>query len=150
MKTVLIAEDNELLANLWKNALSALQCTVHIARDGEEALKIASRTHPDLIVMDIMMPKVDGLEATRRILELRASDPPQVLFVSCLARSADVAEAQKLRAADFLVKGRFSVQTLVDRVCRLLDDRTPSSPSAAGPTLCSGNGRSSLPDRATA
>lgn len=123
MKTVLIAEDNELLANLWKSALGASFCNVHVARDGEEALKIASRTRPDLLVMDIMMPKIDGLEVCRRILAERGDSPPQILFVSCLARSADIEEAQRLRAVDFLVKGRFSVQSLVDRVRRLLDDR---------------------------
>jgi len=121
MKTVLIAEDNELLANLWKNALRGSDCQVHVARDGEQAMAIADRVNPDVVLMDIMMPKVDGLEAARNIL---ARNPKtRLVFVSCLARSADIEEAHRMRAAEFLVKGRFSVQSLVDRVGRLLDDR---------------------------
>lgn len=124
MKRVLIAEDNELLANLWKNALRMRMAAVEVivARDGQEAVDMAERHKPDLILMDVMMPKIDGLEAFRR-LSTENGNPPAVMFISCLARSADIEEAHRMRAVDFLVKGRFSVQSLVDRVSRLLDER---------------------------
>jgi CheY-like chemotaxis protein len=123
MKTVLIAEDNDLLADLWSRALRN-SCNVVVARDGEEALHMATQNKPDLILMDVMMPKIDGLEACRRIQGVYASPPP-VMFISCLARSADMAEANKMRAHDFLVKGKFSVQSLVERVSRILYSPRP-------------------------
>ncbi len=132
MKTVLIAEDNDLLAQLWKHALrTATPCEVLVARDGEEACAMARERNLDLILMDIMMPKVDGLEAFRRIIHDGTKTPPPVLFVSCLARSADIEEAHRMKAVDFLVKGRFSVQNLIDRVHRILDTRPLPLPAEA-------------------
>jgi len=130
VKRVLIAEDNELLANLWSRALAAEKFEVVHARDGEEVVTMAQASDYDLILMDIMMPKLDGLEACRRIQE-KTSRPPKVIFVSCLARSADIAEANSMRAADFLVKGRFSLAYLVTRVATVLEGPFNFTPAAA-------------------
>jgi DNA-binding response OmpR family regulator len=65
--------------------------------------------------MDVMMPRLDGLQALR-LLQMRDEAPPPVIFVSCLAHSAEMAEAHGLSALDFLVKGRFSMSQLVSKV----------------------------------
>lgn len=118
MKRVLIGEDNELLANLWCRALRVEGLDVVLARDGEEVVRMAQESHFDAILLDIMMPRMDGLEACRRIST--GDDVPPVVFVTCCARSSDMEEATNLHAADFFVKGRFSMPQLVNRVLQLL------------------------------
>jgi len=67
---VLVAEDHEDSREALRELLEAVGYEVHLARDGSEAVERARSVRPDLIVMDVMMPRVDGLEATRT---LRAS-----------------------------------------------------------------------------
>ncbi|MBM3464065.1 MAG: response regulator [Armatimonadetes bacterium] len=118
---VLIADDNDLLANLWSVALRAESIEVMRARDGEEAVELCRRLNPDVVLMDIMMPRLDGLEAFRTIRR-SMTRPPRVIFVSCVARSVELEEAKSMRAADFMVKGRFTLHQLVAGVKRAVRD----------------------------
>lgn len=122
MKTVLIAEDNGLLANLWSRALQDQSVQIKMAGNGEDVLELATRDRPDLILMDIMMPRLDGLEVYRRIKSQYPADPPPVIFISCLARSSDMEEAHRLQALDFLVKGRFTLEYLVGRIRQVINN----------------------------
>ena len=65
--TVLIAEDHEDSRDALRTLLEAFDYRVEIATNGREAVDVALATHPDLVLMDVMMPEVDGLEATRTL-----------------------------------------------------------------------------------
>ena len=71
VKTVLIVEDNELNMKLFHDLLDAHGYRTLQTRDGMEALNIARAHHPDLILMDIQLPVVDGCEATRQVKRIR-------------------------------------------------------------------------------
>lgn len=66
-KKILIAEDDVPLRRVFCDALKAEGYDVYEAGDGEEALSVALREHPDLIVLDILMPKMDGIEMARQL-----------------------------------------------------------------------------------
>jgi DNA-binding response OmpR family regulator len=75
MKTILIVDDDKNLRKLYKNELEADGYRVTLAADGREALTLVASEPPDLVVMDIRMPEVDGLEAMARILREHAGVP---------------------------------------------------------------------------
>ena len=92
-KTVLIAEDNADLLNLFAMAVSMEGCNVAKATDGAEAVEQAALCEPDLIFMDIAMPGMDGLEATRQILSV-----PRLSRIPVIAISAHGSKDWERRA----------------------------------------------------
>lgn len=90
---IVVADDNEDCRMALRALLEALGHEVHEAVDGEEAVEVSRRVRPDLVLMDIMMPGVDGLEATRRIREIRDLGDVQIVAVTAMegARQASMA-----------------------------------------------------------
>jgi CheY-like chemotaxis protein len=81
-KTVLVADDNEDLVELFAIILRMQQCRVVTASNGAEAVVKASVYHPDLVLMDIRMPVMDGYEATRRILSTPGLSEIPIIAIS--------------------------------------------------------------------
>lgn len=81
---ILVADDNEDCRVALRAILESLGYTVHEAVDGESAVSVARRESPDLILMDIMMPGVDGLEATRRIRSVSNLGDTRIVAVSAM------------------------------------------------------------------
>lgn len=120
MARVLIADDDPLLRALLEHKLAADGHIVISAEDGGEVLGLVSEHSPDLIVMDAMMPVMDGFEVLRRLkVGVEHSDIP-VIMLTALRREADIVGALQLGAADYLVKP-FIPDELLQRVRRLAD-----------------------------
>lgn len=120
MARVLIADDDPLLRALLEHKLAADGHIVISAEDGGEVLGLVSEHRPDLIVMDAMMPVMDGFEVLRRLkVGVEHSDIP-VIMLTALRREADIVGALQLGAADYLVKP-FIPDELLQRVRRLAD-----------------------------
>jgi DNA-binding NarL/FixJ family response regulator len=116
--TVLIADDHRLFAD----ALEAILATdgrfeiVGKAHDGESAVRMAGTTKPDVVLMDIAMPGVDGVEATRRIRKRRKST--EVLILTGSNARNDVDRARRAGAAAYVTKDRIASQ-LVEAIAEL-------------------------------
>jgi DNA-binding NarL/FixJ family response regulator len=82
------------------------------AANGEEAVELAAKLRPDLVLMDVQMPGIDGLEATRRILSL--DDPPYVLVMSTHESGSYEAPALAAGAIAFIPKSSFGMDALED------------------------------------
>jgi DNA-binding response OmpR family regulator len=116
---VLAADDDEDILELIAFRLERSGYTVLRARDGEEALRIAREAKPDLAVLDVMMPKLDGFDLTRR---LRADDETRaipIILLTARAQDADVQAGFDAGADDYLRKP-FSPQELRARVQAIL------------------------------
>ncbi len=117
-KQVLVADDDEDVLGLVSMTLERAGYAVARARDGVEALELAEETHPVLCVLDVMMPKLDGLEVARRLRALNAAEPKIVLLTASVQ---DQRRAEGLEAgADDFVRKPFSPRELVARVDKLL------------------------------
>jgi DNA-binding NarL/FixJ family response regulator len=109
---VLIADDHLLFAE----ALAAILATddrfevVGQAHDGEKAVELATAEKPDVVLMDIQMPKLDGVEAAKRIKKKRRS--PQVLMLTGSSSSADIARAREAGVAGYVTKDRIASELL--------------------------------------
>jgi DNA-binding NarL/FixJ family response regulator len=113
--TVLIADDQRLFAEALEAILTA-DAKVEVvgyARDGREAVELAAALQPDVILMDISMPVMDGFEATRRIREMRQS--ARILMLTGSNAQADVDRARQMGAAGYVTKDRIAVD-LIDTI----------------------------------
>ena len=113
---VLLAEDDRFLRRAAEASLRRHGLDVLTAADGEEALRIARTERLDLILLDVVMPKLQGFEVLSALKQDDATAHIPVLVLSNLGQDRDVAQAKALGAVAFLVKANLSLQDLVDRV----------------------------------
>lgn len=115
-KKILLVEDEPLLSNLLKQRLEKEGMEVVQAHDGEEALGFLRASKPDLIILDIILPKVSGFE----ILQFLQSDPQlekaPVIIASNLGQDADMIKGKSLGAVQYFVKAKMSIEDLVVEV----------------------------------
>lgn len=121
--SILIADDDSLLRALLVHRLSADGYEILTAQDGGEALAAIREQKPDLIVLDALMPVMDGFEILRRLRAGGVSGAP-VIMLTALKREEDIVGALQLGAADYLVKP-FIPDELSQRVRRLLQASDP-------------------------
>ncbi|HEY8572279.1 response regulator [Phenylobacterium sp.] len=115
---VLIADDDPLLRALLEHKLGAADYVVRSVEDGRAALEALERQRPDVLVLDAMMPVMDGFETLRRIKANPDLAGVVVVMLTALKREEDVVSALKLGAADYLAKP-FNPDELVARLDRL-------------------------------
>ncbi len=115
-RRVLLAEDDRFLRRAAEARLRRHGLEVLTAADGEEALRVARAEPLDLVLLDIVMPKLEGFEVLKLLKEDDATARIPVIVLSNLGQERDVAQAKALGAVAFLVKAHLSLQDLVDRV----------------------------------
>jgi len=115
-RRVLLAEDDRFLRRAAEARLRRHGLEVLTAADGEEALRVARAEPLDLILLDVVMPKLEGFEVLKLLKEDEATARIPVIILSNLGQERDVAQAKALGAIAFLVKAHLSLQDLVDRV----------------------------------
>jgi DNA-binding response OmpR family regulator len=120
-KRILLVEDDRFLRRACEASLRQRGFTVIAAADGEEGLRQARAEHPDLILLDLLMPKLAGVEVLRALKAEPATKSIPVLILSNSSREQDVAEVSSLGAVDYWVKADLSLKELGDRVARLLE-----------------------------
>ena len=121
VRRILLAEDDRFLRKAAETALKRHGFTVVPAVDGEEALQKVQAEVPDLILLDLLMPKVTGIEVLRSLRAAEATRAVPVLILSNSSREQDLEEIKQLGVADYLVKANLSLQELGDRVAGLLE-----------------------------
>ena len=114
-----MVDDDKFALDLSKAALIKENFNVTLATSGYQTLKILSKQRPDLILMDMNMPEIDGLEATRRIKAMEQFSTIPIIMVTGNNTKADVINCLKAGASDYIVKP-ISQGTLVDKINRLL------------------------------
>ncbi len=118
---VLIADDHRLFADALESIL-AIDPRIEVvgkAYDGEEAVKLAAAEKPDVVLMDIAMPRMDGVEAARRIRRKRK--PPLVLMLTGSNSRSDIDRAREAGAAGYVTKDRIASQ-LIEAIVELADE----------------------------
>lgn len=117
---VLIIEDNIGFRFLFRDTLEYLGHEVLEADDGETGCAIAKSSHPNLILLDLMIPKLNGFEVLKRLKADPLTRDIPVAVLSVLHEANDIQRSYELGAGDYIVKGSASPEQIAQRCCRLL------------------------------
>ena len=120
-KTILHVEDNELNRKIIRDLLRRTSYQLIEAPDGEAAVAIAHEQHPDLILMDVQLPKISGIEATRRLRAEPATADIPIIAITSFALSGDEQRAKDAGASAYLAKP-YSPFTLLEMIRKLLPE----------------------------
>ncbi len=115
-KKILLVEDDDALASVYQTRLQAEGFDIRRVPNGEEALSTALAYRPDLILLDVMMPKVSGFD----VLDILRNTPEtinvKVIMLTALGQDSDRQRAESLGVDDYLVKSQVVIADVVDRV----------------------------------
>ena len=115
-RRILLAEDDRFLRKAAEARLRQHGFTVFTAVDGEEALRVARAEKPDLLLLDLIMPKVQGFEVLKALKQDPATAAIPVIVLSNLGQERDVQQAMELGALAYFIKAHLSLQELVVKV----------------------------------
>ena len=119
-KDILIIEDEQFLGSLLIKKLENSGFYVRSFFDGEAGLKEVEKKKPDLILLDIVLPGMDGWEVLRRLKEKKHLKDIPVLIISNLGEPGDITKGRKAGATDYIIKADYSPQQIVDKVANIL------------------------------
>lgn len=115
-KRILLVEDDDAIANVYQTRLQAEGFDVRRVTNGEDALAAALSYHPDLVLLDIMMPKVSGFD----VLDILRNTPEtanlRVIMLTALGQDSDRERAESLGVDDYLVKSQVVIADVIDRI----------------------------------
>lgn len=120
MRRILLVEDNRFLRKAAEATLRRHGFDVLTAQDGEEALRLARAKAPDLVLLDMIMPKLQGFEVLRMLKQDPATRPIPVIVLSNLGQESDVKQALEAGAVAYLIKASLTLEELVKRVDEVL------------------------------
>jgi len=116
--TILLAEDEPALGQIIKESLETRDFNVLLCTNGEDAFKIFNQKHPELLVLDVMMPKKDGFTLAKEIRTIDREIP--IIFLTAKSQTHDVVEGFSIGGNDYLKKP-FSMEELIVRIHNLLN-----------------------------
>jgi DNA-binding response OmpR family regulator len=127
-KKILIADDEPNIVAALEFLLQRSGYEVHVARNGDEALKLVEATHLDLVLLDVMMPQKSGYEVCMRIRERADWRHIKIIMLSAKGRDAEVSKGLSM-GADIYVTKPFSTRELMDKIKDLLGQSTEAGPA---------------------
>lgn len=119
-KTILLVEDDAFVSDIYQTKLGQSGYEVQVAENGLEAMKFAGKKAPDLVLLDIVMPYMDGIEVLRKLKEKEEWKSIPVILLTNLSEKEKVEEGLSLGASDYLIKSHFTPSEVVEKVKALL------------------------------
>jgi DNA-binding response OmpR family regulator len=116
MKKILVAEDDNFLANAYRVKLTKSSYEVKIVVDGEETLQVLKNYIPDLIILDLIMPKKDGFAVLEEIKKNESLKKIPCIVASNLGQKEDIDRAKGLGADDYIIKTDLTMGGLLDKI----------------------------------
>ncbi|NCU41587.1 MAG: response regulator [Candidatus Moranbacteria bacterium] len=119
-KNILIVEDDSSMRALLEEAFIGAQFIVYTSKDGEDAIDKIARYIPDVVLLDVILPKKDGFEVLKQIRENPSLKSIPVILLTNLERSEDVEKALSFGATTYLVKSNYTLREIIEKVKTLV------------------------------
>lgn len=117
---ILVVEDETFLRNFWENKLDPLNYEVLKAADGKKGLRLAQKEKPNLILLDIIMPDIDGFEVLKKLKEDKKTKKIPVIILSNLGQDEEIRKGLKLGAKGFIVKSDVIPDEVEEKIIKIL------------------------------
>jgi len=121
MNKILIVEDEEFLIRALKDNLEAERCVIDIATNGDEAIKRIQKNRPDIILLDLLMPKKDGFHVLKEVKKNPEWKLIPVIVLSNLGGDAEIKRALEIGADDYFVKSQHPIEEVLEKVKEYLE-----------------------------
>ncbi len=115
-KKILLVEDDDSLASVYETRLQAEGFTTKRVANGEDALAAATAYHPDLILLDVMMPKVSGFDVLDILRNTPETTNVKIIMLTALGQDSDRERAKNLGVDDYLVKSQVVIADVVEKI----------------------------------
>src|SRR5688500_18444497 len=119
-KKIVLADDEQFISIAYKDGLERVGYIISTAADGEEALNKVRAEMPDLVLLDLIMPKMNGFEVLKALKSDPATANIPVIVLSNLSQATDANEVRALGALDFIVKSDISLKELTERIGKVV------------------------------
>ncbi|MBI2411525.1 MAG: response regulator [Candidatus Kerfeldbacteria bacterium] len=118
--TILLVEDDEMLHSMYTQKFTKEGYTVLSAFNGSEGIQMAEEHQPAIILLDIIMPKMDGFVALKKLKKNDATKEIPVILLTNLGQEEDIRKGKELGAADYFIKANHTPQEVVDKVKQVI------------------------------
>lgn len=125
-KKILIAEDEKPMANALELKLKNAGFDVTVAFNGKEAMKAINTSSFDLILLDLIMPRIDGFALLSRIKPRPGSSKPYIIVLSNLSQDEDVERGRRAGANEYFIKSNTSLKTITEHIKTVLNKNSKS------------------------
>jgi DNA-binding response OmpR family regulator len=115
-KNILIIEDDEFFREIMSKKLFMSDFDVSEAIDGQKGIEKVRETNPDLVILDLLLPKIDGFEVLSTLKSDRKTASIPVIILSNLDSKEDIERGLKLGASDFLIKSQFDSDEVINKI----------------------------------
>lgn len=120
---ILVVEDETFLVKIYTAKLKKEGYEVVIANDGQEAVTLAEQVKPDLILLDLILPRMNGFEALELMRASPANRTTPVIVLSNLGQEEDIKRAEALGADSYLVKANYSIQDVMAKIRETIEKK---------------------------
>jgi DNA-binding response OmpR family regulator len=120
-KRILLVEDDEALSAVYHSRLDLEGFDIKAVNNGEDALSAAVSYHPDLILLDAMMPKISGFDVLDILKNTKDTANIKIIMLTALSQPKDKERAEKLGVDDYMVKSQVVISDVIDRIKHHLD-----------------------------
>ena len=117
---ILLVEDDGFLASIYSQKLELEGYEVTFATNGEDGLKLAQKDHPDLLLLDLLMPKMDGFSVLKALKEDPKTKNAPVILLTNLGQEEDIARGKEMGSVGYLVKANITPAEVVEQVKKQL------------------------------
>jgi DNA-binding response OmpR family regulator len=120
---ILLVEDDPFLLSMYTTKFELEGFEVVTAEDGEKGLKLAAKENAGIILLDILLPKMDGFEVLKELKKNQATKDIPVILLTNLSQRDDVEQGLSMGAADYLIKAHFMPSEVVEKIKKILGEK---------------------------
>lgn len=123
MKSILLVEDDPFLIDIYQSKLKEKGFDVNVAEEGKQAWELLRKKKPDLLLLDIVLPNMDGWEIIKKIKEDARLKDLKVIILSNLGQKDEVEKGINLGAVKYMIKARFTPTEIVQEIEKILNNK---------------------------